>query len=145
MVATSPAPTVPARLRRAQVALGCFLGWTLFVWIGRIRNAVSDVDLVGSQKAGPVVLAVSFLVPAIVLGAAWIRSLRTRRPLDRWAAGLLVALAIWTTGLWVVRAVDIAAFGGWSIGFVVVHTVLAVVSIGLASWAVLAQRGAPSA
>jgi hypothetical protein len=127
------------------VALGCFLAWTAFVWVGRIRNALTDADLVGADKVGPIVLAASFLVPAAVLAVAWVGSLRTRRPLERWAAVLLVALAVWTTGLWVVRAVDIAAFGGWSIGFVVVHTVLAAVSIGLAAWAVVAQRGAPSA
>jgi hypothetical protein len=127
------------------VALGCFLAWTGFVWIGRIRNALTDVGLVGSEKVAPIVLAASFLVPAALLAVAWVRSLRSRRSLERWAGVLLVVLAVWTTGLWVVRAVDIAAFGEWSIGFVVVHTVLAVVSIGLAVWAVLAQRGDASA
>ena len=145
MVATSPPRQVPARLRRAQVALGCFLAWTGFVWIGRIRNALTDVELVGSEKIAPIVLAASFLVPAALLAVAWVRSLRSRRSLERWAGVLLVVLAVWTTGLWVVRAVDIAAFGEWSIGFVVVHTVLAVVSIGLATWAVLAQRSSASA
>ncbi len=140
MVATSSPRTVPAQLRRAQVALGCFLGWTAFVWVGRIRNAASDVELVGTEKVGPLLLAASFLVPAIVLAVAWVRSWRAHRALDRRAAILLVVLAVWTTGLWIVRAVDIAAFGDWGVGFIVVHTVLAVVSIGLAAWAVVTGR-----
>jgi hypothetical protein len=140
MVATSSPGTVSSQLRRAHVALGCFLAWTAFVWVGRIRNAASDVELVGTEKVGPLLLAASFLVPAMVLAVAWVRSLRARRRLDRRAGVLLVVLAAWTTGLWVVRAVDIAAFGDWSVGFIVVHTILAVVSIGLASWAVVADR-----
>ncbi len=144
MVATSRPRTVSPQLRRAQVALGSFLAWTAFVWVGRIRNAVSDPELVGADKAGPLLLAASLLVPAIVLAVAWVGSWRARRTLDRRAAVLLVVLAVWTTALWIVRAVDIAAFGDWGIGFVVVHTVLAVVSIGLAAWAVVADRASRS-
>lgn len=100
-----------------------FAGWTLFVWLGRIRNAVA-----GDEGLGPVLLAASFvLLACAVLGT------RGRRE-------AVVALAGWTLAVWAVRAVDIALFSDHDAGFVVVHVVLAAVSVGLAAWAV---RNAP--
>ena len=87
-----------------------FLGWTAFVWIGRVRNG------------GAVLLALSFLALAAL--AVW-----RRRPF----VSLLVA---WTVGVWVVRT-PIILLHEHDAAFKVVHTVLAVVSIGLA---VAAQR-----
>ncbi|MEY2446644.1 MAG: hypothetical protein QOH79_120 [Acidimicrobiaceae bacterium] len=85
--------------------LYAFLGWTLFVWGGRIRNG------------GSIVLAASFLVLAAV--ALWQRG--------RW----ITALAVWTIGVWAVRTPQIL-LDDQSTGFKIVHTVLALMSIGLA-------------
>ena len=86
------------------------LGWTVFVWIGRIRNG------------GSLLLALSFLVLAGL--ALW-----RVRP-------FLTLLAAWTVGVWVVRTPYILVHDHPA-GFKIVHTVLAVVSVGLA---VTAQR-----
>ena len=87
-----------------------FLGWTVFVWIGRIRNG------------GSVLLAASFLV--LVAVALW-----RRRP---W----VTVLAGWTVAVWAVRTPYILVHDHPA-DFKVVHTVLAIVSI---AFAVSAQR-----
>ena len=113
------------------------LAWTLIVWVGRVRNALSDPELTGSERLGPLLLAASFVVPALVLAVVLFVS--TRRSSDGGAvlrSGVL-ALAAWTCGVWLFRIADIALGGDWSIGFVIVHAVLAIVSAVLA---VLAAR-----
>ena len=47
---------------------------------------------------------------------------------------LPLLLAGWTVAVWVVRAVDIAALSDHDTAFVVVHLVLAAVSIALSVW-----------
>ncbi|MEY2432411.1 MAG: hypothetical protein QOC92_2136 [Acidimicrobiaceae bacterium] len=85
--------------------LYALIAWTVFVWAGRIRNG------------GSVVLAASFLVLAAL--AVWRRG--------RW----VTALAAWTVGVWAIRTPFILA-NDHPVGFKVVHTMLAAVSIGLA-------------
>ena len=92
--------------------------WTLVVWGGRIRNAIAD-----DAGAGSVVLAVTFVLLALLV-------LATR---GGWRP--VVALAAWTVAVWAVRAVDIALFSDHDTAFVVVHLVLATVSVALAAWA----------
>ena len=91
-------------------SLYAFIAWTVFVWGGRIRND------------GSVLLAASFLVLAVL--AIWRRG--------RWIS----ALTAWTIGVWAVRTPYILVHDHPA-GFKAVHTVLAVVSVGLA---VSAQR-----
>ena len=95
--------------------------WTLFVWGVRIRNADGDF--------GPTLLSLSFVAFAVVVLVQRIR----RRPLRL----AVLALSAWTAAVWLVRVADIVAFSDHGAGFVIVHTALAVVSVGLA-WA--AQR-----
>jgi hypothetical protein len=90
--------------------LYAFVAWTVFVWAGRIRNG------------GSVLLAVSFLVLAAL--ALWQRR------------GWVTALAAWTIVVWAVRTPEILVHDH-PVGFKVVHTVLAAISIALA---VSAQR-----
>jgi hypothetical protein len=52
----------------------------------------------------------------------------------RWTDKAVLALAGWTVGVWVVRDVGILT-GDHGVGFKVVHTVLAVVSIALSVFA----------
>jgi hypothetical protein len=98
-------------LVRAVVVL---VVWTVFVWAGRIRNG------------GSVLLAASFLV----LAALVLVSLRRRA----WRPYTVGALVVWTIAVWVIRTPMILVHDHPA-GFKAVHTVLAVVSIGLAVWA----------
>ena len=99
--------------RNRSWPLWLFLGWTVFVWAGRIRNG------------GSVLLAASFLVLAAV--ALWQRG--------RW----VTALVVWTIGVWVVRTPYILVHDH-PVAFKVLHTVLAAVSIALAIAAFRSQR-----
>ena len=90
-----------------------FVGWTVFVWVGRIRNG------------GSFLLAASFLVLAAV-------ALLRRRP-------FVTVLAAWTVGVWAVRTPFILVHDHDG-AFKAVHTVLAVLSIGSALAAVAVQR-----
>ena len=72
MVVTRSRPGVPSEVRRSWIAIGVFVACTLFVWVGRIRNALVDPVLQGSDRVGPLLLATSFVVPALVLAAGWV-------------------------------------------------------------------------
>ena len=127
------------RAPSALWAVGAFVAWTLFVWIGRIRNALTDPELTGSDRVGPLVLSTVFVLGAIVLGALLYRDHVAATP----SSARTLRLAAWvvggyTTVVWIVRAGDIALAGDHEAAFVVVHVVLAVVSIALALWSALA-------
>ena len=123
-----------------------FIAWTLFVWLGRIRNAVGDPALDAGGRTGPIVLSLSFVIPALLLAGMSGLQLAHRddHRLGRGVSLLLVALVVWTTAVWVVRAVDIAFLSGRGAAFIAVHVVLAAVSIGLGVMAVRADRGSPA-
>jgi hypothetical protein len=106
--------------RRLLVAFGA---WTLFVWATRIGTATDE------GAWGRVALAAAFTVVGLaLLVVAW----RARgRALT---AGEVLAVrlaAAWTVGVWVVRAVQIP-LADHEAAFVVVHLVLAAVSVALA-------------
>lgn len=122
--------------------LAVLAAWTLLVWTTRINNIWADDDLTGAGKAGRTALALAFTGLAVAALLAWWRARRDPRAVDR-AKPLVVAFALWTTGVWVIRAVQIA-LADHSAAFVAVHTALAVVSIGLAGWAWRAVRSASS-
>ena len=100
-------------MRPSRWPVYLFVGWTVFVWAGRIRNG------------GSVLLALSFLALAAV--ALWRRG--------RW----VTALAAYTVAVWAIRT-PVILVHDHPAGFKVVHTVLAVVSIALAVAAVRSQR-----
>ncbi len=114
-------------------------GWTLFAWTNRIRNVVVDDELTDVGRAWRLGVSVAFVAAAVgVVGLV----LAARRPgaiggaigvaLDRLATGLAVIGSAW----WLVRGIQILV-GDWDLGFKVVHTVLAVVTIGLSVMVVL--------
>lgn len=111
--------------------------WDWFVWGGRIRNVNADPTLRGGDYWGPMLLSTSFvLMGAVVAVLLWQR--RQHPGSEGRAVALTVAvrvLAGWTTAVWVVCG-DIALGGDHPAAFIVVHVVLAVVSIGLSVWAV---------
>ena len=120
------APLSP-RTRALALAL---CGWTLLTWTTRVPLAWSDDELTTGGKVLATVPVLVFVVLAVVTGVAVL----TRRA----AAGTIVlGLAVWSVGYWVVRMALIAT-NGHPVGFVVVHAVLAIVAGALA---VAAGRG----
>jgi len=107
-------------------------GWTVLVWTTRIGNILGDDDLDTGEKVGRIALALSFTALALLI--VW--AVLTRSPRRRLA---IVALAGWSVGVWVVRAVGIVG-GDHSAAFIAVHLVLAGVSFVLSWWAVTASR-----
>ncbi len=111
------------------------VAWTLFVWGGRLRN------LVRGDEDAPVsfVLAVVFCALAAAVVGSWFLARPRHRP-------VVIALAVVTAAVWAVRGVQIA-LADHELGFIVVHTVLALVSIGLAGfawWRGRPERTSPS-
>lgn len=118
-----------------RFAVPLFIGWTLFVWGGRLRNLAADPGGFSEASQWSLWGSVAFVFLAVAnVIALLVRSSKLSRV-------VLAALVGLTVGVWLLRAVDIA-LGDHSIGFIVVHVVLAVVSIGLG---VLAWRKAPGA
>ncbi len=96
--------------------------WTVIVWGGRIRNVIADDELTGFGTTWRLALAGSFLVGAAVVLVALAIDRRWR------SAG--VALAWWGIVVWTIRGTQIA-LGDHPVGFIAVHTVLALVTIAL--------------
>lgn len=117
-------------LRRPALALAA---WSGFVWANRANNLRTD-DTAGVDLAISLMLLSVSLVFAAATVATVLVAWRRHEPLGARAALLLRGFAVWTAAVWVWRAIDIVA--DWrSVGFVVVHLVLAVVSWVLAGWA----------
>jgi hypothetical protein len=93
--------------------LYAFAGWTILVWIGRIGLGGDPL------LAGPFVLLAGI--------ALWRRG--------RW----VYALAVWTAVVWLIRTPVILGHDH-PVAFKVVHSVLAVVSVGLAALAASTER-----
>lgn len=120
----------PSRLRPALV----LAAWTLAVWTTRIGNIWSDDSLSVAGQLGRTALALAFTVAAVGIVVTWSRA-RRQGAVDRRARAFVRGVAALTVGVWAVRSVQIVT-GGHSFGFVVVHLVLAVVSVALAVWTV---------
>lgn len=125
----------PATLRPAAVLAVV----TLLIWTTRIRNIWSDDELDTAGQVGRTALALTFTAFALATLVLWWRSRQVGRA-TAWAPALVRAFALWTTGVWVVRAVQIAT-ADHGAAFVAVHAVLALGSIALAWWA---DRSAPA-
>ena len=117
----------PTRLRRWSdrlrrwPALSVLVGWTVFLWLSRLRNVVADDDL------SRVALTWRIVVVGIFVSLAVLAGLRSTR---RWA---VPALVWWTIGFWLVRGGGIL-LDDHDLSFTVVHTVLMAVSIATAMW-----------
>jgi cobalamin synthase len=111
--------------RRWTIALCAF---TLLVWTTRIGNIWGDDELTDGEKWGRTGLALSFTVLVLAVAYAIIR----RAP---WQGVAVKVLAGWTVGVWATRSFGIVT-GDHEASFIVVHLVLAAVSIALAALAV---------
>ena len=112
------------------------VAWTAVVWVGRIRNVVGDNDLAGGARTWRIVVALIFLVLAGMVATVPL-GLWHRRPLG--STRLVAVFCLWTIVFWTVRGGGML-FGDHEIGFKVVHTVLALTFIGLASALYRADR-----
>lgn len=111
-----------------RLVVPLFVGWTLVVWIGRIRNILGDDELSTGGRTWRIGAAVLFVLLALAV-------LVTRRLARPEARAVLAALVLWTIGWWSVRGVGILLDASHDTGFKVVHTVLMVGSIAFAVWA----------
>lgn len=119
----------PATLRPAAVLAVA----TLLIWTTRIRNIWSDEELGAAGRVGRTALALAFTAFAVAVLAMWWRARRTgAAPAS--APAVVRTFGVWTTGVWIVRAVQIAT-ADHEAAFVAVHTALAGASIALAVWA----------
>lgn len=138
--------------RRVALLVGAFGVWTLLVWLVRIRNIATDDSLSGGAQAFRLLLAAAFVGGAVdVLVRLWgARSrIRVRHLADgtervevpRLVLRSVALLALFTTVVWLVRAVGILA-ADHDGGFKAVHTLLALGSIALAvaAWWAVAPR-----
>jgi hypothetical protein len=124
-------------MRRRPFALA-LVAWTLFVWTTRIANIWRDEALDGGEKVGRTGLALSFTLLALaVVVTLW-------RRVERASLVAVGGLAAWSVVVWVVRDARILV-ADHEVGFKVVHTVLAVVSIALAALAWREARRVPAA
>ena len=110
-------PTAGQRLR-AWPALAVMVGWTVFLWLSRVRNVVSNDDLNSFGVAWRLGVVVVFLALA---GLA----IKGR---------LIAAFVVWTIGYWFLRGGGILISAEYDAAFKAIHTVLMVVSIGAAMW-----------
>ena len=120
------------------------LAWTAIVWVGRIRNVVGDDELTAGAQTSQIVVALIFLMLGALVATVPL-GLWHRRPLG--STRLVAMFCLWTIVFWTVRGGGMV-FGDHEVGFKVVHTVLALVSIALAGALYRADRdlvGEPSA
>jgi hypothetical protein len=103
------------------------IGWTLFLWLSRLRNVVNNDELSSSARF----IRIGIVVVFVTLAAAAVVAVRRRR------LKVLASFLAWTAGYWLVRGIGILIDGEYSLGFKVVHTVLMTVSLILS---VLAAR-----
>ncbi|MGZ4707462.1 MAG: hypothetical protein ACXWBN_01815 [Acidimicrobiales bacterium] len=125
-----------------------FTVWTLFVWLNRISNALSDDALSSGGKAFSVVLSLSVVVLAVAAGVVGVRGWsRSWSPAE---TSVLRVAAAWAGGLWLVLVPKIlidgrpAGFDGNLAAFKAVHVVLGLISMALAVlvWRATARAGA---
>jgi hypothetical protein len=111
---------------RTWPAVAALCGWTAFLWITRIKNALGDADMSTGGKAIALVTSLAFLGAAVALAFVHLRN----RPEARRAAA---AFALVSIVYWLIRAATIVA-RDHPVGFTVVHTVLALITVGLGVW-----------
>jgi hypothetical protein len=109
------------------------VAWTLFVWLTRVNNIIGDDELVGGERVWRLGAAVLFVAFALALLAA-------RRVAPARATVVLAPFVVFSVGYWLVRGTGII-LDDHELGFTIVHTILMVVSIGLAMWAWTRRAG----
>lgn len=108
------------------------LAWTLVVWASRLRNVWTDDDL---STAGQV-LRTGYAGAFLAFGVTLLVMLWRRHPAPLGTAGrrVLAVFLAWTVVFWLIRGIGIIV-DDHTTSFTVIHTVLMVISLGLAGWA----------
>lgn len=114
-------------VRSPRLPVFLLVGWTIFLWVSRLRNVFADDDLSTSGVVWRVLVVVVF----VAFGGVVVAALRTGRPPLRQT---VQALALWTILYWLVRGTAILV-DDYEASFKVVHSALMAVSIGVAAWA----------
>lgn len=116
--------------RMARFGVPLLTLWSLGVWASRIRNILND-DLEGLDLWWRLGLAGSFVVLSfwVFRSAYGLWRDGASDPLTC-VSGAALSLALANIVVWPIRACQILV-GDWSAGFKAVHTVLAVISVGL--------------
>ena len=122
---------MPRRRLPATIALAV---WSLLIWTTRVRNIWTDDELSTAEQWGRTALALSFTVLALAVGHAVYHG-------TSWLVPVVRTLAWWTIAVWVVRSIGIAT-ADHDGAFIVVHLILAAISVTLAALA-LREVGAP--
>jgi len=118
------------------------IGWTVFLWVSRLRNVLNNDELTSSGRAIRVGVVVIFVVLAGLTAGA-VRQLRKHGGagrLGKMPAKIIGLFIAWTAGYWLIRGIGILIDGDYSIGFKAVHTVLMTVSLTLALLAARQER-----
>ena len=103
--------------------LWVFVGWTLFTWSTRLRNIVGDDTLTGGARGFALAVTAVFVVGAIAVPV-----IAKVRPA---LLGTYIRVAGGVTAAWWAMRLVTNLLGDGSTGFKVVHTILALTSIGL--------------
>ena len=115
--------TTPARFRHWSVA--ALAAWSVVIWLTRLRNVFNDDALSSGARAAWLVPVVLFILGGLVCGLAWWKG---RGELPRPIALFCLISSLY----WLVRVVFVL-IDHRSVGFVLVHLVLAAVSVALAA------------
>lgn len=125
--------------RRFRILLGASVAWTLFVWGTRINNALGDDALSSGSKAVSIGMAAALILLALAAASLAIRTAAGAPTLLRaFLAATVVVWAIRVPQIWLTEHPGVAN----PTAFNLVHTVLGVISIGLAA---LVWRSMPAA
>lgn len=110
--------------------------WTLFVWVGRLRNIAAADDLAGWALAGRLVTALVFTIAGAGMAATLAWYATTRHPFSLpMVTWLAFPLAVAGSIFWAIRGTTIA-LRDYDAAFIAVHTLLAAVTIGLSIWVI---------
>lgn len=126
-----------ARLARPALVLSA---WTLFVWLNRVKNVLDDRVSAGGELEGwafawRIGVGIGFCTLAAIGAVLVVAALRNERnsasdALTDPATGFFAAFAGLGIAWWAIRGVGTLA-ADFAVGFKIVHTILALVTIGL--------------
>ncbi len=120
--------------RRQLGWLAATVGWTLFVWLQRARNALGDASVEGASLAGVLLLCALFVLGSLVVG--WLTWRARRGPATPALVRVVWLMTAWNTVVWASRITGIAVSGDHAMAFVAVHAVIGLVSVML--WVITA-------
>lgn len=115
---SSTVPEAPVVSWRGALAL-----WTVGIWGSRLRNALADDELVGSDRFSAIGVAAVFVALGVIVGVGVLRRQW------QWQWPPLLVLVIVGVVRWTIRGPIILLSDEWSVGFKVVHTVLWLVTV----------------